>query len=267
LTVPWYGKAFGPSYPLLYQHRDQEEAALALDLLHDLCPLPLHGTVLDLGCGEGRHARPLARRGHTVVGLDLSPHLLSSARGSPAGVTGWVRGDMRHLPFRPRSLSAVLSLFTAFGYFGNLADNACVVAEVAEVLAPGGCWYLDYVDCQSVRSELEGGAPATRKRHLDPVTVTEVRRLVDGGTRVEKQVTMRPRAGREDEASRWGVGPEGVSYTESIALFGRRELEDLAAARGLECVARAGSYTGAAIDTGSRWILVFRQTEDEPRKT
>ncbi len=267
MTVPWYGKAFGPSYPLLYQHRDQEEAARALDLLHDLCPLPPDGPVLDLGCGEGRHARPLAQRGHTVIGLDLSAHLLATARGGSTKVTGWVRGDMRHLPFRPHSMSAVLSLFTAFGYFGNLADNACVVAEVSDVLAPGGCWYLDYVDCQSVRRELGGGGDATRDRHLDPVTVTEVRRLVEGGSRVEKQVTMRPQAGQEEEASRWGVGPEGVRYTESIALFDRRELEDLAASQGLDCVARAGSYSGAAIDTGSRWILVFRQSQDEPRKT
>jgi SAM-dependent methyltransferase len=266
VTDPWYGKAFGPSYPLLYQHRDQEEAVRALDLLHELCPLPRNGPILDLGCGEGRHARPLAARGRSVIGLDLSAHLLASARGNSAGMTGWIRGDMRHLPFRSQSLSAVLSLFTAFGYFGGLADNASVVAEVARVLSPGGCWYLDYVDCDSVRRELGEGSPATRNRLLDPVTVTEVRRLVDHGSRVEKHVLMLPQAGREAEAARWGVEAEGVSYTESIALFDRAELEDLAATHGLHCVARAGSYTGGAVDTGSRWILVFRQIDDEPRE-
>lgn len=44
------------------------------------------GPVLDLGCGTGRVALPLARRGHTVLGLDRDPELLAALRERAAGL-------------------------------------------------------------------------------------------------------------------------------------------------------------------------------------
>jgi SAM-dependent methyltransferase len=49
-----------------------------------IVPAPGHRT-LEVGCGEGRVARDLARLGHTVVALDASPTLVSSAAADPAG--------------------------------------------------------------------------------------------------------------------------------------------------------------------------------------
>src|SRR5919199_2923924 len=66
--------------------------------LYDLFPfaadLPLYldlaasqgGRVLELACGSGRVALPLARAGHMVVGFDTSPHMLGLARQKAAAV-------------------------------------------------------------------------------------------------------------------------------------------------------------------------------------
>lgn len=266
MLEPWFATAFGAHYPLLYAHRDEAEAARCVDLLPTLAPLSPAGTglpVLDLGCGDGRHLALLAGR-MPVVGVDLSPHLLLAARKRLAGHkglrAGLLRADMRALPLAEAAVGAVLSLFTAFGYFGDLQANAIVVEEVARVMATGGHWFLDYLDCDRVRGEL-AGAPAglRRERALGPCLFTEHRRLARNGEVVAKEVTVTPVPGHETEAADLGVPGQGLRYIEQVALFAPEELDALAAASGLERTASAGGYDGVPLGEGDRWILVYRK--------
>src|SRR5205085_8358838 len=54
---------------------------------------PAAGSVLDAGCGTGRVAVELARRGFEVVGVDLDPSMLAGARQKRPDLT-WVEGDL-----------------------------------------------------------------------------------------------------------------------------------------------------------------------------
>lgn len=265
----WFETAFKSHYPLLYQHRDTAEARKCLDLLPSLAPLPtVQGQlILDLGCGDGRHLELLGKLGHAAVGLDLSMELLHGAqtRLGKERTSPLVRGDMRRLPFREASFSTVLSLFTAFGYFGPPAANQDPVREVARVLVPGGHWFLDYFDCDRVRAELGGGEPRVRDRELGPLKVREKRRFVAEESLVAKQVRLEPRPGHEPEAAKLGVPADGLEYTEKVAIFTLRELDDMASKENLTRVAAAGSYEGVSLGDGNRWILVFRKnTRDDP---
>lgn len=56
----------------------------------------VRGRVLDAGCGTGRVAGELARRGHEVVGVDLDPSMLAVARRDHPGPT-WVEADLARL--------------------------------------------------------------------------------------------------------------------------------------------------------------------------
>jgi SAM-dependent methyltransferase len=96
--------------------------------------------VLDVPCGQGRHAHLLAEAGYDVDGLDYSDHLLEVARKRGTGKNlRYTRGDMRGLPPRWKGrFDAVINLFTSFGFFDNPADDAVVIAEFARVLRPGG---------------------------------------------------------------------------------------------------------------------------------
>src|SRR5215217_6384320 len=100
---------------------------------------PEGGDLLDVPCGFGRHAVPLAAAGYRVVGVDRSAALLEEARRR-AGGTRWpklTRADYRELPFGDASFDAAVNLFSSLGYLGDEADTR-VLGEIRRVLRPGG---------------------------------------------------------------------------------------------------------------------------------
>jgi ubiquinone/menaquinone biosynthesis C-methylase UbiE len=102
--------------------------------------LPVGAQVLDVPCGQGRHAHLLAEAGYDVQGVDLSRALLALAqkRGTATNLK-YTRADMRRLPPSwSGRFDAVLNLFTSFGFFLDPGDDARVIAEFARVLKPGG---------------------------------------------------------------------------------------------------------------------------------
>jgi len=105
----------------------------------ELLGLPSGARVLDVPCGQGRHAHLLAEAGFDVDGLDYSPVLLAAAKKRGTGATlRYTRGDMRQLPPRwTGRFDALLNLFTSFGFFAHPADDARVIGEFARVLKPG----------------------------------------------------------------------------------------------------------------------------------
>lgn len=268
MAESWYRTAFGAFYPVLYAHRNDEEAKRCLALLPRLAPLVDRRAlpVLDLGCGDGRHLSYLSRSGIATVGLDLSrPLLAAAARREPT--SNLVRGDMRMLPCRDRAFGAVLSLFTAFGYFGRGGTGAAgdgdgaVAAGIGRVLADGGHWFLDYLDADRVRGELAGGSPE-RCREAGPLAVSETRSLNADGLAVVKEVRLTALPGHEAEAAAVGVGPGGLAYREEVALYAPDELDGLAGGGGMRRVAAAGGYRGEPLGAGSRSLLVYRKDED-----
>ena len=140
---PWFETIFDERYPELFgplegdAEREVDEIVRFLDLAPGL-------SIEDLGCGRGRHAIPLARRGYAVTGVDLSEKMLRTARArsDAEGVrVEWIRGDMRVF-CRPGAFDLCLSMFTSFGFFSD-AENQKVLDNVGKSLKPGGRFLLD----------------------------------------------------------------------------------------------------------------------------
>ena len=137
----WWKAYFDAQYLLEYEplfalERDRREAARMIDLLG----LPSGARILDVPCGQGRHAHLFAEAGFAVDGLDYSADLLARARKRGTGARlRYTRGDMRKLPARwTGRFDAVLNVFTSFGFFDDPRDDSRVIHEFARVLAPGG---------------------------------------------------------------------------------------------------------------------------------
>jgi len=94
--------------------------------------------VLDVGTGSGGNiAIPAARRGAAVVGIDVTPELLVTARqhALTAGVeVEWIEADAQALPFPDASFDRVISTFGAM----FAPDHTRAAAELVRVCAPGG---------------------------------------------------------------------------------------------------------------------------------
>lgn len=89
--------------------------------------------VLDVATGPGLVAARAAARGAEVLGLDVSPKMVSLARRLEPGVE-FREGDAHQLPFADASFDAVVANFL----IPHLADHARGVGEMARVLVPGG---------------------------------------------------------------------------------------------------------------------------------
>jgi hypothetical protein len=83
----WWRSGFGPEYLALYDDFLAERTPVEVDQIERLLALRPPQRILDLPCGQGRHAIQLARRGYEVTGVDLSPYMLGVARAR-AGASG-----------------------------------------------------------------------------------------------------------------------------------------------------------------------------------
>jgi SAM-dependent methyltransferase len=105
------------------------------------------GSVLDAGCGTGRVAIELSRRGLRVVGVDADPAMLDAARRKAPGLH-WVEGDLSDpdldlgQTFDVVVMAGNVLIFVAPGTEGR------VIANAGRWLAPGGRLVAGY----SVRS-------------------------------------------------------------------------------------------------------------------
>ena len=86
--------------------------------------------VLDVGCGPGRHAHELARRGIAVHGIDIAePFVELARRGAPAGAT-FERLDARSSTFDAEFDAAICLCQGAFGLMTAAGDDDTVLVKV-----------------------------------------------------------------------------------------------------------------------------------------
>ena len=96
------------------------------------------GTVgLDIGCGNGRNAGPLAERVDHTLGLDASRGLLTEARSRVGDRVALLQGDAIRLPVDAGSVDIALYIATLH-HLPDRGTRRGSLAELARVLAPGG---------------------------------------------------------------------------------------------------------------------------------
>jgi SAM-dependent methyltransferase len=224
----------GPTY-LRYSFTKGTEQEVAF--LVDALGLAPGDRVLDVGCGPGRHALLLAKRGIVVHGVDISQRFVDLAVG--AGVEGatFERLDARRLPFEAEFDAAISLCQGAFGLAGHddsdlLDPDGAILDGMARAVRPGG------------RLAVSAFSAYFQVRWLDEEHMTfDVERGVN-----HERTSIKDEAGRDAEVDLW------------TSCFTPRELRLLAARAGLSVDAiwsvRPGGYARNPPDLDHEELLL-----------
>jgi ubiquinone/menaquinone biosynthesis C-methylase UbiE len=250
----WYEQSFGLEYLDLYSHRDIAEARADIQAVIDLLDPPRDEPLLDLCCGACRHTLVLREMGFSkLVGLDLSQELLDAGReqlarvedgtgDSPAASVCLVCSDMRAIPYEDH-FSAVLSLFTSFGYFESDQENQSVFQAVYRALRPKGKFLIDYMNREYVIANLV----ERDEKQLPGRRVYNVRRLTPGNRRVEKTITIVTDAGRKRQ------------FYESVRLYSEPEMRHMLEESGFVEIVSYGALDRTAFGPESKRLIIVAQ--------
>ncbi len=214
--------------------------------------------ILELGCGTGRVAIPVAKAGASVIGIDRSASMLARARtrvrrarlGSRLKL---IRGDIRHLPFPDKSFELVMA---PYGILQSLLDEKLLSAtlkDVRRVLARNGTFGIELVadlpawDEYSTRVTFRSqrGPNGTPIKLIESVTQDRRKHI----TRFEQEFVEG--TGRRVTRKKFSLAFRTLTVPQMIQRLDKA---------GLEVSALLGDYQGGPWDLRAEvWIILARR--------
>ncbi len=224
-----------------------------MEALSQSLSLSAQESILDLGCGWGRHSLALARRGHRVLGLDQSESFIKAAqleveqKGSSAE---FLQMDLCELPLQER-FDLALCLFGSFGYSEEESDDLEILRGAYRSLKPGGALLLELWNPRQI---LSSASPLGSSK--------------SAGLRIDEHQRFDPTQGRLHlERSFVEEGAEPRSYRCSIRLYNLPETKSLLQRAGFEELEFWGDLQRGApsLESRSFFCLARRAQKSEPQ--
>jgi SAM-dependent methyltransferase len=220
--------------------------------------------VLELACGTGRVAVPIARAGISIVGLDAAPAMLAIAREKGAGLetVRWLDGDMRSFALLERFGFAFIA-YRSFQHLLTTEDQVACLRCVHDHLVPGGRFSLslfnpNIVDMGRWLSVRRGGLQRLED-YQHPASGRRALRWEERQYRQEKQEFHANRM-HEELDDQGAVISRSYRFLKLRYLF-RYEAEHLLARAGFEVEALHGDFLGAPFtDTSPEMVWVARRS-------
>jgi SAM-dependent methyltransferase len=240
-NAPWLRGFFGADYrDSIERIVTPERTAAEVSFLLEHTGLRSPARVIDLGCGHGRHAIEVARRGFDVTGIDVNTQSLAIARdATPAGVSAtFIEGDYAEPPSGPYDLA--MCLFGSFG-FASEARNAETLHAWADCVRPDGWIVIELWHRDLIVSDFQARRTWQASEDLD----------------VDEQRAFDPLSGRlavhYDYAYRDG---RRTSHDIDVRLYTAAEMRELLARGGVHVTSLFGSMRGDPYHLTSRYLVV-----------
>lgn len=244
-----------------------------LDLVEDPGDLDLYlalaartgGPILELGCGTGRVAVPLAAAGHQVTAVDIDPAMLERARRRAAaagaaigGRIEFVEADMlgMDLPSAGSFRLAIIALNSLF-LLATRAAQREAFATMARHVASGGLAVVDiWLPDADDLARFDGRLILEYERR-DPESNALVTKIAAAQHDAASGIVNLTSIYEEGDQ---GASPARFVRRDALRLVSADELRDFAESAGLEVETLAGGYDLEPLGAGSeRAIIVARQ--------
>jgi ubiquinone/menaquinone biosynthesis C-methylase UbiE len=183
--MSWFAHWFdSPYYHTLYKNRDDKEAQAFIDNLVQHLQIPTGSKLIDIACGKGRHATYFNSLGFDVIGVDLSPNSIASAKENKNTTLQFAEHDMREV-YQENNFDVVTNLFTSFGYFEDNKDEQKAINAMASNLKLGGFLVIDFMNVEKVIANMV----LNEQKTIDGITFDISRKLGVGHIIKDIQIT------------------------------------------------------------------------------
>jgi cyclopropane fatty-acyl-phospholipid synthase-like methyltransferase len=204
-----------------------------VDFIIEQFNLPLGSSILDMGCGTGRHSVELAKRGYVVTGVDLSTGMLAEARqaaGAAGVVVEFIQSDATKFTTVKRFDAAICLCEGAFGLV-NIGEDGdghdlSILKNVFAALKPDSPFLLTALSgFRAIRGYTQADVESGR---FDPLTLTEFSEMEWDTPDGKQRVTIGERKHLPQELARLcreaGFEVEHI-WGGTAGKWGRRKLE------------------------------------------
>jgi SAM-dependent methyltransferase len=222
-TKEWFSKWFNtPYYHILYQDRDQSEAAKVIEQLKNKLNMQPKAKVLDLGCGRGRHSLYMFFLGYDVTGIDIAEQNIEYAKKFEDDLLHFYKHDMRK-PFRSNYYDYVFNLFSSFGYFNTEKEHFDSIKYAALALKKDGILVIDFLNSEKIRKNYI----KSETKMIDGIDFS-INRFLDD-KRITKTITFTQEGKTYD-------------YSESVRLYTLEDFKNFFEKAGLKLLEVKGDY-------------------------
>jgi ubiquinone/menaquinone biosynthesis C-methylase UbiE len=216
----------------------------------------LGGPLLDVACGTGRMAIPLAAQGYQVTGVDIVPEMIAQARQKAAAQAisvEWVVADARAFQLQ-KQFPFMYMVENAFQFFLTRADQEALLARIREHLPPEGCFLFE-TRHPSPRNLFEARQPEPQTFTTPDggrLVITDESPVYDPMTQIQRCVS----------SYRWlqpgGQQVEQIKRTALRYVF-PQEIEALLFYNGFQIRARYGGWRQEPLTATSREMIYVCQ--------
>jgi len=218
--INWFNSKY---YHILYKSRNKDEASDFIKTIISNLSLKSNESVLDLGCGTGRHSISLSNHFKLVHGIDISSYNISIANKNKKENLKFFISDMRNFETNIK-YGYIFNLFTSFGYFKKNEDNLKVLKSCYHHLNKNGLLIIDFLNSEQIKSTING---LKEMKNISGISFNIHKEIIDDY--VIKKIEI-----KDGEAS--------YNFQEKVQLFKIEDFKKMFEFSGFKIISSYGDY-------------------------
>ena len=232
--IDWFNSKY---YHILYKSRNKNEANDFIKNIISNLSLNSNETVLDLGCGNGRHSISLSEHFKLVDGIDISSENITLAKKNKIENLKFFISDMRNFDTKTK-YGYIFNLFTSFGYFKKNEDNINVLKNCNNHLKKDGLLFIDFLNSEKIKMTING---LKETINFDGIEFNIHKKIVDNY--VVKTIEIID-------------GDLTFNFQEKVQLFKIEDFKEMLGISGFELLSSFGDYQMNPYDLNSNRLIL-----------